>query len=124
MLTIFTPETGDADVPITVFPIFFGPGQMSSSVLIGQNQIREYEGLMFVSDWTILLFHLDMDEPQISPKKGIGSGSVNSSGGHFARFLTFHSSSYVSSNGSSITGSSMSGTSCSANRSSRSFIIC
>jgi len=32
MLAVFTPEIGDADVPIAVFPIFFGPGQMSSSV--------------------------------------------------------------------------------------------
>jgi len=93
MLTIFTPETGDTDVPITVFPVLFGPGQLSSSVLIGQNQAFENELLMFESDWTILLFHLDDDEPRISPKKGIGSGSKNSSGGHFYRFLTSHSSS-------------------------------
>jgi len=32
MLAVFTPEIGDADIPITVFPVFFGLGQMSSSV--------------------------------------------------------------------------------------------
>jgi len=32
MLAKFTPEAADTDVPITIFPIFFGPGQLSSSV--------------------------------------------------------------------------------------------
>ncbi len=38
-------------------------------------------------DRTVLLFHLDELERHISPKKGIGSGSKISSGGHFSKLL-------------------------------------
>jgi hypothetical protein len=47
----------------------------------------EYDTFIPKLDWTILLFHVYKDDPQISPKKGIGSGSKNSSGGHFSRIL-------------------------------------
>jgi len=123
MLAVFTPETGDADVPIAVFPVFFGPGQMSSSLswtCTPQLNTSQYTQISLDCPFV----NLDEDDLKFSPKKGIGSGSKNSSGGHFYIFHIAYSSSYVSSKGSSETASSMSGnSSASANRSSLSLII-
>ena len=45
MLAILAPETGDANVPVTVFPVFFGPGQLSSSVSWDKYEPIDYDSV-------------------------------------------------------------------------------
>lgn len=74
MFAVLFPETSNANIPITISPTLMGSGQTSSS--IGRTSTLKWMRFLFIYlSELVLFYHLSSDEPEISPKKGIGSGT-------------------------------------------------